>query len=379
MLERLSRRKRNIVLGLLAVFLAWFSWTIHSVLNPLLMGYLLAYILHPLVLRVERLGFTRRSAVNLTFTAGFLGAVGLLLGLVLQVRALGREVGPEDVQAETTDAPVVPFHDRLQGRVTEFADTVRGWGVEMSTPVVPDVSATIATLSDYLLENTDESLEVAGRGVSYLRRLFATLFRIGGLFVLVPPYTYYFLFVLRPIHDTVRRYLPKRDRARISRVGGKIGAVIASFFRGRLTVCFSKGVFLSVALTLAGVPYAFLFGMLSGILSILPFFGPFLGFVLTSVVGVVDHGVVGSLMRTSIVFALAELLEGYVLLPKILGDSLGLHPLVVFFSLLAGGAALGMMGVLVALPLTASIVILVGEFVVPALKDWADEDPADAG
>ena len=157
-------------------------------------------------------------------------------------------------------------------------------------------------------------------------------------------------------------------------MGGKIGAVIANFFRGRLTVCFFKGLFLSVALTLAGVQYAFLFGMLSGFLSILPFFGPFLGFMLAFTVGIAHQGVMGSLVRTGVIFALAEVIEGYVLLPRILGDSLGLHPLVVFFSLLAGGAALGMLGVLVALPLTASIVILCQEFVLPALKDWADED-----
>jgi predicted PurR-regulated permease PerM len=98
------------------------------------------------------------------------------------------------------------------------------------------------------------------------------------------------------------------------------------------------------------------------------------GFLGASLIGIVEHGVLGSLVRTGIVFGLGELLEGYVLIPKVLGDSLGLHPLVVLFAILAGGAALGMFGILIALPLTASLVILAREFLLPALQQFADED-----
>jgi len=384
MLERLSRRKRNLALAVLAVFLLGFAWTIRSVLNPLLVGYLLAYILHPLVLRIERLGLTRRTAVNLTFTAGFLAAVGLSFALVFQFRSLGREVSHEveHVTAPSEEGePAVrkKFRDRMQHGLDEFRLWLAEWGFEIEEYDIPDLSEDLRNFGTRILANADENLAIAGKGVSWLRHVLEAVVRIGGLFVLVPLYTYYFLFVLRPIHDTVRRYLPKRDRSRISRVGGMIGEVIANFFRGRLTVCLFKGLFLSVGLTLAGVEYAFLFGMLSGFLSILPFFGPFIGFALAFVVGVAHNGVLGSLVRTGVVFGLAEVFEGYVLLPRILGDTLGLHPLVVFFALLAGGASLGMLGVLVALPVTASIVILCQEFVLPALKDWADEDPEPDG
>ena len=80
-----------------------------------------------------------------------------------------------------------------------------------------------------------------------------------------------------------------------------------------------------------------------------------------------------ALVRTGVVFGVGEALEGYVLIPKILGDSLGLHPLVVFVALLAGGAALGTLGILIALPLTAVLVILFKEFVQPAIRDFAEE------
>lgn len=88
----------------------------------------------------------------------------------------------------------------------------------------------------------------------------------------------------------------------------------------------------------------------------------------------IEHSVVSSLVRVGIVFALGEALENYVLLPKILGDSLGLHPIVVLFSLMAGAASMGMFGLIIALPLTATIVILGREFVLPVLAQLADDD-----
>ena len=230
----------------------------------------------------------------------------------------------------------------------------------------------------------ETTLEVADRSLRFLASFFARMLSIAGMFLLLPLYTYYFLFVQKDLHGFVQSCLPRRDRERISRVGFDIGQVVASFFRGRLSVCLIKGVILWIGLALAGVEYAFLFGMLSGLLSVVPFFGPFLGFIATFAIdlplhsegtlfGMDTHGVLPSLVRTGLVFGLAELIEGYVLVPRILGDSLGLHPLVVFVSLLAGGAALGMLGVLIALPLTAVLVILVKEFVLPALHDFAEE------
>jgi predicted PurR-regulated permease PerM len=214
----------------------------------------------------------------------------------------------------------------------------------------------------------------------WVRRVAAWLFGIGGLVVLVPLYTYYLLFELDRVHGFFGRYVPKRERARVARVGNQVGEVLAHFFRGRLLVCVLKGALLTVGLFVADVPYAFLLGMGSGFLSLIPAVGPLIGFVGAFLLGVLvgEHSFVGSLVRTGLVFGLAELVEGYVLIPKVLGDSLGLHPVVVLFSLLAGGAALGLFGVLVALPLTASLVILAREFVLPALGRFADEDPLES-
>jgi predicted PurR-regulated permease PerM len=384
-IDKLGRRKRNIVLLLLAALLVWFAWSIRAVLNPVLLGYLCAFILHPFVLRIEGLGFSRRTAVNLAFVGCFTLALLVQLVLVLQVRSLALEVYRSAKAAGATETQEVVDPDqrptaqeKLQERLDEFGERMEGWGIP-----VPEITISLEGAKELAAEVLREeetkegAIQAAGQGFRFLSRLIGRLLALGGLFLLVPLYAYYFLFVGKDVEAFVRRHLPSGERTRIARVAGEIGQVVASFFRGRLGVCFVKGLILSVGLMIADVPYAFLFGMLSGFLSVIPFFGPFLGFLFAFVVAILEHGVIAALLRTGIVFSLGEMLEGYVLVPKILGDSLGLHPMVVFVALLAGGAALGMLGVLVALPLTAAAVILFKEFVLPAMRAWADED-ADA-
>jgi len=154
----------------------------------------------------------------------------------------------------------------------------------------------------------------------------------------------------------------------------QIGEVLANFFRGRLLVCLVKGVFLTIGLFVVGVDYALLIGMGTGFLTLIPFIGSAVGLALALLVAMIEHSVVSSLVRVGIVFTLREALENYVLLPKILGDSLGLHTIVVLFSLMAGAASMGMFGLIIALPLTATIVILGREFVLPVLAQLADDD-----
>ena len=228
---------------------------------------------------------------------------------------------------------------------------------------------------DSSIDASQVALRGAGSALGAVRHWFGSLLGLFSMLFLLPIYTWYLLFEIERIHSFIRRYTPVMERERMSRIGQQIGHAISAFFRGRLLVSLLKGLFISAGLAVAGIPYALFLGVLSGMLSLIPFVGAMLGFVFTFLVGLLDLELVPLAVGTGLIFGLAEALEGYVLVPKILGDSLGLHPLVVFVAVFMGGASLGMFGFLIALPLTATIVILIRELVLPALTEFADEPP----
>jgi predicted PurR-regulated permease PerM len=409
-LERLSPTRRNLALGALAFLLIWFSWTVRTVLNPLILGYLLAFVLGPMVRSLEGRGWGRRSAANMIFLGFFLAATLLSLVVVWQGRSLFRDVGRSQ------------FFQGSWSQVEAWADEyLTGWNTEEEapTPVAPTVdqgpegevlpeaephdensqAAAEERAFSHFIERAERylgqadgkraALESAGVLWHYLRGFFGSLVALATLLTLLPIYAYFLLFELDRIHAFVYRYVPRAEKERCARIGRQVGEVLANFFRGRLLICVLKGGLITAGLLATGVPYAVFLGMGSGFLSLVPFVGPMLGFggafllaafppgALPATGAVEWQPLAWALTRTGVVFLCAELIEGYVLLPKILGDSLGLHPVVVLASIFIGGAALGMFGFLIALPLTAMLVILAREMVLPALADFADEQPED--
>lgn len=400
MIDRMSPLARNLSLVALCLLLGWFCWVVRSVLNPLILGYLLAFILHPLVLRLEKRGWTRRKAVNVIFGAFALGLCLMGAAVFFQARSLVTSFASDEGFGKKIDArfeEAVRDHQKeIQWLVTllpkrpgsEPAPTA---GADRPPSTGPQAVAVLSweevqrmlleAWQNYLTEGQREKMGEIGLQAGqflwlFMQRVFGGVLAFLGLIVLWPIYTYFLLFELERIHSFVKRYLPYQERDRMVRIGTQIGEVLASFFRGRLLVCLAKGTFLAVGLWLADVPYALLLGLGTGFLSLIPFVGSAIGYGLTFVIAMLDHGLVSALWRTGIVFALAEALENYVLIPKILGDSLGLHPIVVIFAIMAGGASMGMFGLLLALPITASLVILAREFLLPVLAQMADKDPS---
>jgi len=379
LLTKLSPTRRNWILAGLGVLAAYFAWQIRAVLNPLIAAYFLAYVLHPLVLRLQGRGWSRARSVNTIFLIAALSWTGVSLGIGAQATHLGQELTTpqwRERQIEKVDL----FLEKNQDLVVWVFDS---FGAPLAEGEVPDSRAVFEELQAQLAERSTGTGPVGFSLWERAKRVFGGLVTLLSFIVLLPIYTYFLLFELEHIHAFVRRYLPKRERERISVVSGQIGEVIGNFFRGRLTVCLIKGAVISVGLALSGVDYALLLGMGAGCLALVPFFGPFLAFLAAFLLalqqpasaGGEELTLFGALWRTGLVFGLAELFEGYYLTPKILGESLGLHPVVVLVSVFAGGAAFGMFGVLLALPVTAALVILFREFVLPALAKFADEEP----
>lgn len=416
MLERLDKTKRNIGLAAVAALLLWGGWTVRSVLNPLILGYLFAYILRPSVKGLENRGLRRREAVNVIFSAFAVVMTVTVLGVAFQAQqaterlmAASRsghdpfavaearidevlegasdwlhdmfgeeEPGHDGSSPQGSGTPGRSFTD-LPGELAPLAvedapaRDPRGTGPEADGP----------TLRKLLRSWSAEFTAKVGDGgssalvvwlLAVLSNLFGGALSIFAFLTLLPVYTYFLLFELERIHGFVHDHLPKRERERISRVATEIGSVLANFFRGRLLICFLKGAVITAGLMVAGVPHPFLLGMLSGFMALIPFAGPFLSFLLAYFVGLQRMEPLEAAIWIAPVYVVAEAIEGYVLIPKILGDSLGLHPVVILLAVFVGGSALGLFGFLIAVPLAATLIILFREFVMPALEEFAEED-----
>ena len=427
MLERLDKTKRNIGLAAVAALLLWGGWTVRSVLNPLILGYLFAYILRPSVKGLENRGLRRREAVNVIFSAFAVVMTVTVLGVAFQAQqaterlmAASRSGHDPFAVAEARIDEVLegasdwlhdmfgedePGHDGSspQGSGTpgrSFTDLPGGLAplavedAPARDPGGTEPEADGPTLRKLLRSWSAEFTAKVGDGgssalvvwlLAVLSNLFGGALSIFAFLTLLPVYTYFLLFELERIHGFVHDHLPKRERERISRVATEIGSVLANFFRGRLLICFLKGAVITAGLMVAGVPHPFLLGMLSGFMALIPFAGPFLSFLLAYFVGLQRMEPLEAAIWIAPVYVVAEAIEGYVLIPKILGDSLGLHPVVILLAVFVGGSALGLFGFLIAVPLAATLIILFREFVMPALEEFAEEDshvdpdPAEPG
>lgn len=377
MLDRLSPNARRWLLVVLFVLVVWFSWTVRTVLNPILLGYLLAYVLAPLVQRLERRGFSRGSAVGVIFT-GF--AVTILVGGLAvfgQARSLWVDMSQEGGVVDQIDVRLEQGIGNASEFLARFGLEVGGQDENGKPRGLRELWAQVQQFSasqDVDIGNAGKvGIKAAGGIFSFVRSLFGGALSLLTLLFLLPIYTYFLLFELDRIHGFVVDNLPQRDRAQVVRIAQQIGEVLSSFLRGRMLISALKGLFVAAGLWAIGVPYALLLGLLVAMFSLIPFVGPFIAFALGALLAMLEFDLFTALWRTGLVYLLAEVLEGYVLMPKILGDSLGLHPLVVLASLMIGGAALGMFGILLALPLAATVIILTRELLLPVLKKAAEE------
>jgi predicted PurR-regulated permease PerM len=391
-LKNLQPRWRNVGLALVGILLLWFAWSVRSALNPLGLGLLFAYMLHPMVASLEARGWSRKLAVNVIFGAAFAGVTLTLLVLVQQ----GHELWTDLATSKEGEPSVLAVLDRrLENGFNATVAWIEDKGVDIGeegleserepTERTFTLQKGFEQLQSWFLEEGhlasagQAGLKAAGGAWAVLRRVFGSILTFALYAMLVPIYTWFLLFELERISNFVRTYLPRRERQRFSRIGSQITEMLGNFFRGRMLVCLLKGLILAVAMWLLGIPYAFLLGILSGFLSLIPFVGPTIGYGLAFLLALIQHSILDAAWRMVLVYTVGELLEGYVLLPRVVGDSLGLHPVVVVASLMVFGAALGMFGMLLALPITAAAVILVRELVLPALKDFAEERSAPSG
>lgn len=395
-----GRKRLWRVVGLSAVavgFLA-LAYDLRSILNPILLSLFVAYMLSPIVDGLERwhvprtisiLGLYLVMAGTITvvlvfaFPAAFAQAESLF-GMVFRGDRF------EDVNGDKIWTPGEPLTEDWNGNGkydTSFLDRgialggdwVRRWNEKYPERKI-DSETVYTQLSEWAKGHagqiTETSVDVGGTVARTLKSGLSGIWDLISYVVLVPIYIFFFLLGINRLRDSFFEHLPGRYREDILRVLHRIHAALSAFFRGKLVICFAKGVFTFTGLWLVGVKFSLVFGILQALGSLIPFVPLVVGAVPAEVVVFMDVGMAWwPLLATAGIFFLAEVIEGFVLTPLVLGKETGLHPLVLIVSIMIGGELFGFFGVLLSVPLASIVKILFQEFVLPPLEALAAERP----
>jgi predicted PurR-regulated permease PerM len=310
-------------------------WLLAPVIMPFAIAAMLAYLGDPLADRLEKLGLGRTLAVSIVFVVLLVVTAGALL---LLVPLIARQV--ENV--------VQNFPRYLQWG----HDTALPW-LQRKLHLDPH-----ALGSDRLMAAVKEHIGSIGNVLGKLSRSGVGAVMWLTNLVLIPVVAFYLLRDWDRLVAWIDRMLPRSIEPTIAHLARESDAVLGAFVRGQLLVMLALGIFYGVGLTLVGISVGPLIGMVAGLLSFVPYLGFITGFGAAIIAALVQHGDWSHLLLVVGVFVVGQLLEGYVLVPRLVGEKIGLHPVAVIFAVLAGGYLFGFLGILLALPAASVILVL---------------------
>jgi predicted PurR-regulated permease PerM len=323
------------------IAVALFGWLIYllaPVLTPFVAAALLAYIGDPLADRLERLKFPRTLAVVAVFllTILVLALLILLVGPLIrsQIAALFSALPDIIVSVEQVWLPSIM---RFLG--IEAGDNV---GIGAFLARYSDMAGTWATT---ILMSVSKS---GGAVATAVLSLF-----------LIPILTFYLLRDWDTILSHISALIPSKQRSTVFELAHETDDVLGAFFRGQLLVMFALAIIYSTGLSLVGLKYAVAIGVVSGLVSFVPYLGFVFGIGLAGLTVALEPNPLWQMIGVVATFTIAQLLEGSFLTPKLVGDRIGLHPVIIIFAIAAGGQLFGFFGILLALPAAAVLSVLV--------------------
>lgn len=307
------------------------------ILAPFVAAGILAYICNPLVQRLSAWKVPRTLAVVLV-----MGGLILLSGLLLLI--------------------MLPL---LEKEISLFVTRLPDWIEALRTRLLPQLQQWFGVsvewdsqaLKKLLLSHWQSAGGVAGKLLPWLGNSGGAL--VGALvsLLLIPVAMFYLLRDWETLVARLDELVPRHWHARVREIAGEVDDVLAEFLRGQIAVMLLMSLFYVAALWLAGLEFALPIGILAGMLVFVPYLGMILGLALATLAAVMQFPDFGGVLWVWVAFGAGQLLEGMLVTPWLVGDRIGLHPLAVIFALLAFGQVFGFFGLLLALPLSAILLV----------------------
>lgn len=324
---------------LVGVFFA-LIFVLQGALTPLAVSLIIAYFLDPIVRWLERHGIRRRLGV----LALMLIAIGLLcVVLFVILPALVGQIA------------------ELARNLPAYLDTALRWVLPRLDALGVDVPTSWTAAFDQVRASIGVE-RLGGWTQQLLGTVSGTLGAIVGVFV-IPVIAYYMLAEFGAVKAGFVSLIPPRYRDAVVSRWQKVDHLLSGFLRGQLTVCVILGVLYAAGFAILGVPLAMLIGLISGMVAFIPYIGSALALTLAAALCVFEYGLGLRLAGVVGWYFIVQNLEGFVLTPRIVGSSVGLHPMTVIVALLIGGNLLGFLGLLVAVPVAAVVQVFVREIV----------------
>lgn len=317
-------------------------WVLGGILLPFVVGTALAYLFNPVANKLQRYGMPRVVAA--------LVIIGIfVLAFVLLVLVFAPIIGSQLVSFIQN---VPGYVQRLQALLAEsnspWLQRIGAEGLVQDRTIGDLVSQGMGWLTTFI-----NSLWSGGR----------TLISIFSLAVVTPVVAFYLICDWNRMIGVVDSWIPLRYRPTVHELGREIDLAIAGFIRGQSAVCLLLGSFYAVSLSLVGLNFGLLIGLVSGVITFIPYVGSMTGLILSVGVAVAQFWPEWTpIVVVFAIFIVGQFIEGNILAPKLVGDSVGLHPVWVIFAMFAFGYLFGFVGLLLAVPLAAAVRVIASFF-----------------
>ncbi|MGF9562372.1 AI-2E family transporter [Neorhizobium sp. JUb45] len=333
------RRHIYFWLGVFVMFVV-FLWFFRSILLPFVAGMALAYFLDPVADWLERRGLSRMMA-SVLILVSFVLIFALSLMLVIPV---------------------------IVNQFSQFAAAMPGYITQLqqilSSPETSFLPGWVTSQIETVKQNFSE---VLSQGAGFIGTLFAQVWNSGkaiidvvSLLIVTPVVAFYLLLDWDRMVNKVDSWIPRDQVQVVRQLAREMDRSVAGFIRGQGSLCLILGIFYAAGLSAVGLNFGLLIGFVAGMISFIPYIGSLIGLVLSVGVALVQFWPEYTwIIATAGVFFLGQFIEGNILQPKLVGSSVGLHPVWLMFALFAFGAMFGFVGLLVAVPAAAMVGVLV--------------------
>ncbi|HJE53880.1 MULTISPECIES: chloramphenicol efflux transporter CxpE [Acinetobacter] len=333
--------RRVFILAGIALLL-WTLYLLKPVVIPFVAALLVAYLFSPLVDKLHDVGLPRWLSISIVF-------IGIGIVLTLAIWYLVPLIWQQLMYARDNIPAIIGWINSTF--LPWLSNTFNVVEMEIDTNQISDVVMNYVQ-TNYSADSIQAFLlRLAQSGINFLQ--------IGGTIVLIPIIAFYFLLDWDRMLGSLRRLIPRPYEKSTLKIVGECHSVLGAFVKGQFLVMILLGIVYAVGLQLIGLEVGLIIGMVAGLASIIPYLGFAVGIIAAVIATLLQFGIDWwQLVLVGIVFMVGQAVEGYILQPFLLGDKIGLSPVAVVFAVLAGAQLAGFLGMLIALPVAAVIVVL---------------------